>query len=86
MEITKDILGEYLLDMTNIKWEFYKIDHYGDCEVLLFVYKHEMLGYFTGGDTWSMGLCIGEEFEGTCDKLNDSDIKVWLRKRKLEKI
>jgi hypothetical protein len=79
--ISKEILIEYLYYIFGVEFRYYySTDNY----IVYFIYNMSMIGYNTEEDNWS-GV-VDNEIIRFYEDLMSIDMKVWIRKRKLEKI
>jgi hypothetical protein len=79
--ISKELIEEYLFDIFGIEWK-YSNDDYG---YMFFEYNINIIGYNIEEGNWGKSLTrkLDKVFKS---KLENGDIKVWNRKRKLENI
>jgi hypothetical protein len=88
--ISKEIIEEYLYDMLGSKFKYYSMDSDG---YMFFKHDVDIIGYNSDRNMWfvwymsddKLGFSISKKSK--YDKtLKNSDIKVWIRKKKLNKV
>jgi hypothetical protein len=88
MEVSKELMEEYLFDIFGLRFKYYNTDDYW--ERMDFKYEDSTIYYY---DKLSKSNKYGynSDFYLTrnvilFNKLENGDIRVWLRKKKLERV
>jgi hypothetical protein len=84
MEISKEIIEEYLYDILGMEFKYAKNQFRQNLKLELFEYDGHLIGYYEEEDEWRYKHLNSLMFDH--GKLRSGDITVWLRKKKLEKI
>jgi hypothetical protein len=89
--ISNEIIEEYLLDILGVEFKYHELDSTLTSDGARYYFNYDKYGRsnilgFMLDDKWKTNLINGSGYLFDKNKLRDNDIKVWVRKKKLEKL